>query len=915
MRLVILILIVFAGVAPAQQPDKPIAQEPKPPARQRTKVPEQPVRPGEPQPPAAQSTAPAEAMLKAMAARSIGPAVMGGRISDIALDPSAPWTFYVATAHGGLLKTTDNGGTFSAVMDDHKVVSFGAVAVAPSNPMVVWVGTGEANDRNSSGWGTGLYRSIDAGATWSHVGLPASKAIARIVVHPREPDTAYVAVVGDLWSESRERGLYKTTDGGKTWKAALQAPAPDTEKAGCGDVAIDPQNPDTVYAAVYARRRTPWSFTAGPAATGGRDVGGIYRSTDGGGSWKKLTNGLPGATGRIGLSVFAKTPKTVYAIVETSEGGTSSIDDVRSRRGGVFRSADGGETWERQSPLNPRPFYFSQIRVDPEDDQKVYVLGFILHMSEDGGKTWREDRTKKVHPDWHALTIDPRNPSRVLAGTDGGIYQSYDRGDKWHHLSTVPTGEFYRINVDMSEPYRICGGLQDNVNWVGPSETRSKDGILNADWIHIQGGDGFYCVFDPDDPNVVYAESQQAFAYRFNLKSGALKSIRPEPAEGSVGFRFHWSSPLLQSRHDTDKMYLAGNQVFALTNNGEAWKPISGDLSASAKQAPERMLAVGSGAENYGVVYALAESSVKAGVLWAGTDDGKVWVTENEGATWTDLTGNLPAAAKSQWIANIEAGSHDVNVAYVVVSAYRSGNYAPLIYRTGDRGKTWQGIASNLPAEWPGRVIREDPFNPNLLFAGTEIGLFASVNRGASWAPFGQLPPVPVDDILVHRRDRDLVIATHGRSLYIVDDIRPFEELTADVQAQPAHLFPIAPAVGFEPLPGWEGWAGNTGIFRGANPPVGALLNVWVKEFTGDKVSLAISDASGRPVANLSAPGVPGLTRIVWDLKPSKDTLGEYGGEGVKFVRPGEYDVKLKYGKTEATQKLKVAIGEGLETR
>lgn len=911
--LAVLVLFFLSNVVSAQQPEAP-PKETRPPVRQRTKVPEQPVRPGEP-PPAPQTTAPTETTLKAMTARSIGPAIMGGRISDIALDPASPWTFYVATAHGGLLKTTDNGGSFSAVMDDHKVVSMGAVAVAPSNPKIVWVGTGEANDRNSSGWGTGVYRSTDSGGTWQHAGLAASKAIARIVVHPKDADTAYVAAVGDLWNESRERGLYKTTDGGKSWKAVLQAPAPDVDKVGCGDVAIDPANPETVYAVLYARRRTPWSFTSGVAATGGRDAGGIYRSTDGGASWKKLTNGLPGATGRIGLAVFAKNPKVVYAIVETSEGGTSGIDDVRSRRGGVFRSADGGETWRRQSPLNPRPFYFSQIRVDPEDDQKVYVLGFILHLSEDGGKTWREDRAKKVHPDWHALMIDPRNPSRVLAGTDGGVYQSYDRGEKWDHLSTVPLGEFYRINVDTSDPYRICGGLQDNVNWVGPSATRSKDGILNADWINIEGGDGFYCVFDPEDPNVVYAESQQGFVHRMNLKSGAVKGLRPEAAEGRIGFRFHWSSPLIPSRHDKDKMYLAGNQVFALTDNGETWKPISGDLSASARQAPEKILAVGSGAETYGVVYALAESPVKAGTLWAGTDDGKLWVTEDEGANWTDLTANLPPAAKGQWVAGVEAGSQDANAAYVVVSAYRSGNYAPLIYRTGDRGKTWQSIAANLPAEWPARVVREDPFNPSLLFAGTEIGLYASFNRGGSWMPLGHLPPVPVDDILVHRGDRDLVIATHGRSLYVIDDIRPLEELTADVWSKAAHLFPIAPAFGYEPLPGWEGWAGNSGIFRGANPPVGASLTIWIKEFTGDKVSVAISDGSGRPAANLSAPGVPGLTRLVWDLKPTKDVLGEYGGEGARFVRPAEYEVTLTYGKTKMAQKVKVAIAEGLETR
>ncbi len=862
-----------------------------------------------PKPPALPS--PPEAMLRALTPRAIGPAVMGGRISDIAYDPGNPAIFYVATAHGGLMKTTDNGGSFSDVTEKERLPSMGAVAVAPSNPKVIWVGTGEANDRNSSGWGRGVLRSTDGGSTWTNTGLKDSRTIARIAVHPKDPDTAYVAAMGDLWSFGGERGLYKTTDGGRTWKAVLSAPSPDADKVGCGDVAIDPQNPETVYAALYARRRTPWSFAAGPDASGGKDAGGIFRSTDGGATWKKLTNGLPGGTGRIGLSVFAKAPKIVYAVVQSDEAGTSNIDDVTSKRGGVFRSDDGGDSWQRQSNLDPRPFYFSQIRVDPEDDKHVYVLGFMLHVSEDGGKTWREDRFKNVHADCHALAIDPRNPRRVLLGTDGGVYQSYDAGEKWAHIDTMAIGEFYRVSLDNSTPYRICGGLQDNLNWVGPSATRTKDGITNSDWINIQGGDGFYCVFDPDDANVVYAESQQGFAHRFNLASGAVKMLRPEPAEGQAAFRFHWNSPFIASRHDKGKMYLAGNRVFALTNHGETWKAISPDLSA---QQLERIMTTGSGAETYGVVFALAESPAKAGLLWAGTDDGKLWVTEDEGAHWTDLTASLPPAAKGQWMTRIAAGSKDPRVAYLVVSAFRSGNYAPLVYRTGDLGKTWQSIAGNLPGDWPARVILEDPDNENLLFAGTEIGLFVSFNRGSSWEPLGTLPSVPVDDIVVHPREHDLVIATHGRSLYILDDIRPLELLTAEVMKEPVHLFPVAPAFGYEPLPGWVDSAGSA-VFRGANPPVGAVINVYVKEFTGDQISIAIAGADGRPVANLSAPGVPGFSRLVWDLKPTKDMLNEYGGEGRKFVRPGEYEVTLTYGKTTQKEKVKVDIAAGIETR
>jgi photosystem II stability/assembly factor-like uncharacterized protein len=884
----VLILVLFAAPLAAQRAAKPAAD-----GAQKTGV---------------AVTAP---MLKGISARAIGPAIMGGRIADIAYDPSDPWTFYVATGHGGLMKTTDNGGSFTALTAKEPIVSAGAVTVSPSNPKIVWLGTGEANDRNSVGWGTGVFRSTDGGSSWTHAGLEKSRTIARIAVHPTNPDVAYAAVPGDLWTPTPDRGLYKTTDGGKTWTAVLQSQT-EKDKVGAGDVALDPSNPEIVYAALYARRRTPWSFAAGPDASSGKDLGGIFRSTDGGGTWKKLANGLPNSTGRIGLAVYAKNPKIVYAVVQSFEGGTSNIDDVTSKAGGVFRTDDGGDTWVRRSDLDPRPFYFSQIRVDPQDDQKVYVLGFMLHVSEDGGKTWREDRFKNVHSDCHALAIDPRTPGRLLLGTDGGIYQSYDRGAQWAHVNTVPLGEFYRIAVDDSTPYRICGGLQDNLNWAGPSATRSKDGIVNEDWIDLQGGDGFYCFFDANDPNVVYAESQSGSTHRMNLASGATHPFRPEPAEGQAAFRFHWNSPFIRSIHDPKRFYLAGNHVFMLTDRGDKWQAISPDLSTNN---PERTTSTGSGAETYGVVFTLAESAAKAGMLWAGTDDGKLWVTDDNGAHWTDLTSSLPAEAKGQWIARVEPGHKDANVAYLVVSAYETGNYAPLVYRTADKGRTWQSIVANLSKDWPARVVREDPSNPDLLFAGTEIGLFASFDRGGSWQPLGGLPTVPVDDILVNPRTHDLDIATHGRSLYIIDNISALEQLTADVASKPAYIFPITPATAYEPLPGWVDSNGSTGIFRGSNPPVGAAIDVFVSAFTGESISLSIKGPDGQPIATLSAPGVPGFNRIVWDLYPSADLLTAYGGQGRKFVRPGEYEVTMTYGDTSQTQKVTVSALPDVETR
>ncbi len=851
------------------------------------------------------------ARLSALKARSIGPAIFGGRVSEIAIDPKDPYTFYVALGTGGLMKTTDNGGTFSAAFEKEKVASIGAVAVAPSDPKVLWVGTGEANDRNSSSWGNGVYRSTDGGLAWEHVGLQESKAIARIVVHPTDPATAWAAAVGDLWSPSPGRGLYKTTDGGRSWKRVLSAPSPYEDRVGCGEVALDPKDPNVLYAALYARRRAPWSFLSGPDASDGKDLGGIFRSMDGGSTWRKLGTGLPARTGRIGLDVHAGNPTVVYAVVQSDEGGQEPIGEIRSRSGGVFRSEDRGETWARMSPLNPRPFYFSQVRVDPANDKRVYLLGFALHVSDDGGRTWREDLFKKVHPDCHALVIDPRNPSRLLLGTDGGAYQSFDGGKGWAHLNRMAAGEYYRIHVDLSDPYRICGGLQDNMNWVGPSRTWTKDGIVNQDWANLDGGDGFYCVFDPEDRDVFYAESQEGELFRFNIRTGEPKALKPEPSEGRPRFRYHWNSPLIPSRHARGVMYLAGNMVFRLAERGEKWTAISPDLST---RNPERTAAVGSGAENYGVVYALAESPVKSGLLWAGTDDGKLWSTEDDGGRWTDLSSSLPPEARGQWISRVEAGWKDPKVAYLAVDAHRSGSYALLLWRTDDGGRTWRDIAGNLPDGGPVKVVREDPVNPDVLYVGTEFGLLVSVDRGGHWVPLGNLPTVAVDDLVVHPREGDLVIATHGRSLYVLDDLAPLRGLTAEVQAHAAYLFPPRPAHGRYILPGFADWEGNA-VFRGENPPEGAILNVWVREFTGDPVKLAVANSDGQPVAELTLPGTPGINRTSWNLKPTKDATVQYGGQGDRLFRAGEYEVTLTYGKVTQKQKLKVAIAEGIETR
>ena len=857
---------------------------------------------------------------KGLSFRSIGPSSMGGRASAIALVPGSRTSFYVGFGTGGVFKTENLGVTFSPVFDDQPNLSIGAIAVAdapeswpgwaeeeknqPPAPAagktraergkgkIVWVGTGEGNGRNSSSWGNGVYRSTDAGRTWKHLGLENTHDIPRLAVDPGNPDVAYVAALGHLWGANPERGVYKTTDGGKSWKQLLKI---DSDTGAC-DVVLDPKSPNTVYAGMYARRRTPWSFT------GNSDKGGLFRSDDAGGSWKKLTNGLPPRTGRIGLAVFPRETRILYAVVESDSGGAGGgISDNYSKSGGLFRSDDRGDTWTRVSPLNFRPFYFSRVAVDPENADRVYLPGWDLAISDDGGKSFRGSGSPKVHVDFHAIVINPLDPNQILVGNDGGTYISHDRAENWDYLNRLAVGQFYRIAVDDSDPYRVAGGLQDNGSWMGPSETQFKsedygegsdgreDGILADDGRTIFGSDGFGVQFDPVDRNVVYATAQGGEVARIRLDNNVQTSIAPAAREGQERIRFNWNSPYFVSPHDPTVLYIGGNRVFRLTERGNKYEAISPDLT---RNEPNKTATVGSNAETYGTIVSLAESPIFKGMLWAGTDDGRVHVTKDGGRTWSDVT---PKEVGGLYVSRLTPSHHQQEACYLAVDGHRSDDFRNLLFMTEDAGRTWKSIVGDLPPNQTVEVVTEALASKDTLYAGTEFGLYVTVDRGAHWVRLNgkSLPPAPVDDIVIQPRERDLVVGTHGRSIYILDDVTPLAQLTPENRAKPLVLFKPLPAT--PRLYAGRNYGGGAGIFRASNPAMGATLTYWLRDANPDGVSLSIADPGGATIREINGPGRPGLNRVVWDLQadrkhriPTIDT-GRLGQ--TQFVAAGDYKV------------------------
>jgi photosystem II stability/assembly factor-like uncharacterized protein len=806
---------------------------------------------------------PEETALKNLQWRSIGPANMGGRIDDVAVVEGNPSTFYIGAATGGVWKTTNAGTTFEPIFDEQGSTSIGDICIAPSDPNIIWVGTGEPNNRQSSSWGDGIYRSLDGGKTWQNMGLKDSRHIGRVVIDPRNPSIVYVAALGHLWGPNRERGVYKTTDAGKTWTQSLFV----NEDTGITDIAIDPQSPGTLYAAAYQRRRTPWGFNGGGPGSA------IYKTIDGGASWTKLTKDLPeGITGRIGFDIYRADPKIVYALVENA-------------KGGVFRSDDRGATWKKMGDLDSRPMYYSQIRIDPNNDQRIWQCAANMFTSDDGGKTWVQNVVTRIHGDYHALWIDPANSNHMLAGSDGGIYQSFDRGRSWDFINTIPLGQFYEISVDNQKPYMVYGGLQDNGSWAGPSGTLNQEGITNDDWFRTGGGDGFYSVVDVTDPSIIYVESQDGNVARLELKTGERRNIRPNPPAGEKAYRFDWNSPIVISPHNNRTIYYGGNRVFRSTDRGDTWTR-SEDLSKDQDRekfpimgvVPDaHMLSRHDGVQTFGQVVTLAESPMKEGLLYAGTDDGNLNVSRDSGRTWKNLTDKVPGVPKNTFVSRLVPSRFAEGTVYATFDGHRGDDYNTYVFVSTDFGESWKSLKSDLPAGVTCRVIREHPRNQNLLFLGTEFGAFASLDHGGHWTRLkGNLPMVRVDDIQIQARDNDLVLGTHGRSVWVLDNITALEKMSDAVMSSDLAVFDGPTAVAFR-IYNRKGDTGHK-FFSTPNPPYGAMIDYYLRTAPSGNVRITITDKSGKVVRELTGPKEAGVNRAEWDLR-----LGAAGQTGPGF--------------------------------
>ncbi len=864
--------------------------------------------------------------------REIGPAVVSGRIVDIAVVEKDARVFYVAAATGGVWKTTDNGVRFQPVFYREATHSVGDIAVSQIDTSIVWVGTGERASRQSNGWGDGVYKSTDGGGTWHNMGLGDTKEIGRVALDPTDVNTLYVAAMGHLWGPNEERGLFKSTDGGQTWRKVLYVDA----ETGAADVAIDPANPRTVYAAMYQRRRRPWGFHGGGPGSG------LYKSTDGGENWTKLTNagldnGLPtGVIGRIGIAVYPKDPRILYVSVEQGERYNASTA-YQQTGAGLYRSDDGGATWTFQSDWNPRPMYASQPTVDPNDDQRVYMLNAYSY-SDDAGKTFTVPREDRTHGDDRFVWVDPHDSNHVMKADDGGLGISYDRGNHFLFVTDLPLSQWYHVDVDNAVPYNVYGGLQDNGSWAGPTQVYRAEGILNQDWVRWGGGDGFQSRVDTTNNRILYSESQYLGLTRNDIVTGEGRDIRPDQPEGYIGDRRNWTTwpdlknpkerlgnamapgnwdgPFTLSPHDPNTLYAGLDKLYRSTDRGDTWEAIGSPTTGTDRRTLEIMgerpdtftLSLDDGIPYWPTISAIAESEFTPGELYVGTDDGQVQVTPDGGETWTNVTANVPGMPKLGWVNDLHASkAHDGRV-YLAVTNYRNDDYANYLWRSDDHGRTWTSIVGDLPSDRVARSLFEDRRNPDVLYLGTEFGVYWSWDQGTHWVELtGGLPTVPVNDLLVHPRDNDLVLGTHGRGVWILDQVSALQNLTPEVAAQAAYLFPIDPAQETR----YRSERAHTGnmIFEGENPPAAALLDYWVRA-ANTEVSIDVFDAAGGHVATVAGPHARGVNRAEWNLRYSLDATAptepgesaESGEGGFRSalqgarVDPGLYTVRMTAG-------------------
>jgi len=841
--------------------------------------------------------------------RQLGPASMSGRISDVAVYEANPAIFYVATAHGGVWKTVNNGTTFEPQMQDRGLMSIGDIAVSQNNPDLVWVGTGESNNRQSTSWGDGVYKSTDGGKSYTFMGLRTSRAINRVVIDPRNTETVFVAATGNLWGSGGERGVYKTSDGGKTWKQALKV----DDDTGANDLVMDPDNSQILYASTYQRRRTACCMNGGGPGSA------IWKSTDGGETWTPIKSGLPeGSLGRIGLDVSRKRPNILYASIEgpvqaAGRGGRGGGTPGAGEEGpggapagalagggagggfgrgggplnpndptGLYRSDDAGVTWRKVNNANPRPMYFSQVRIDPNDPEIVYLGGVGLHQTLDGGKTIATDVAQPIHDDVHAIWIDPSNSRHVIIGNDGGLAYSYDQAKTWVFVPNLPVGLFYHVSYDMATPFNVCGGMQDNYDWCGPSAVRGAAGIANHHWTTIQGGDGFVVLQDPADSRVIYSESQDGNLVRVDRVTGETMSIRPQAAQGEPALRWHWDTPIIISPHDPKVVYTAAQRVFRSGDRALSWTPISGDLTSNANRdeivtmgvkGSDITIAKNDGIVAWPTIVSLAESPKRAGLLYVGTDDGNLQRSRDGGKTWNSLYSKLPGAPAGAFVSEVVPSRFDEGTVYVTIDDHRQSNFDTFVYVSRDFGQTWQSANGNLAGEVV-KTLTEDLKNPDVLYIGTETGLFVTTDRAKTWARVrANLPTVRIDEITLHPRDNAMLLATHGRALWILDHLEPFQEYAAaQSTSADAKLFTPPPAAMYRrPVRdrNYEFWGDQT--FFGENPPQAAVISWFMKKQAGE-VKLTIADSAGREVREISGTalansGKPGMQSACWDLR------------------------------------------------